>query len=77
MTKTTHGIIRGNTIELVEALGMPEGQQVEFVVRTIPKNGAGSSQGHQPGDGFKKTEGALADDAEWDDIMAEIHAARK
>lgn len=29
------------------------------------------------GDGFLRTEGALADDTEWDAIMEEIHCARK
>jgi hypothetical protein len=32
---------------------------------------------HTPGEGFLRTEGALADDPEWDSIMEEIHQARK
>jgi hypothetical protein len=31
----------------------------------------------KPGDGLLRTEGALADDLEWDAIMDEIHRARK
>ncbi len=30
-----------------------------------------------PGEGFLRTEGALADDAGWDSIMEEINQARK
>ena len=44
---------------------------VEVQVRALPKGT------QAPGDGFLRTEGALADDTEWDDIMEEIHMARK
>jgi hypothetical protein len=65
-----HGKIHGRTIELDEDLGVAEGQEVEIQVRVIPKT-------NTPGEGFLRTEGALADDEEWDAIMAEIHQARK
>ncbi|QEH35416.1 hypothetical protein OJF2_39680 [Aquisphaera giovannonii] len=71
MIKTIRGRVHGQTIELNEALGMVEGQEVEVKVRTIPR------PPHQPGDGLLRTEGALRDDAEWDDIMKEVHQARK
>ena len=58
--KTTHGKVRGKTIELDEDLGFAEGQAVEITVRTIP-----SAAGRQPGDGLIRTEGALANDQEW------------
>jgi hypothetical protein len=41
-------------------------------VRPIP-----TSSVRQPGEGFLRTEGALADDTEWDGIMEEIYRARK
>ena len=71
MTKTTHGKVRGRTIELDEDLGVAEGQEVEVQVRVLPK------ADRTPGEGFLRTEGALADDAAWDVIMEEIYQARK
>ncbi|HUY34986.1 MAG TPA: hypothetical protein VMV69_19720 [Pirellulales bacterium] len=71
MTKTIHGKVHGKTIELDEDLGVAEGQEVEVHVRMIP------SSSREPGEGFLRTEGALADDTEWDAIMEEIHQARK
>jgi len=72
MIKTLHGIVRGRTIELNEDLDASDGQAVEITVRTIPPN-----RDRWPGEGFLSTEGALADDAEWDAIMDEIYQARK
>ncbi len=71
MTKTIHGKIHGKTIELDEDLGVADGQEVEVQVKVIPK------AARTAGEGFLRTEGALADDTEWDAIMAEIHQARK
>ena len=71
MTKTLHGKVHGRTIELEEDPGVAEGQDVEVDVRVILKKGG------KPGVGFLRTEGALADDTEWDAIMEEIHQARK
>ena len=71
MTKTIHGKVHGRTIELDEDLGVAEGQEVEIQVRVISK------VARTPGEGFLRTEGALADDTEWDSIMEEIHQARK
>ena len=70
MTKTIHGIVRGKTIEIAEDLSAFEGQQVELHLKPV-------EVGRQPGDGFRRTEGALADDPYWDDIMDEIHKARR
>jgi hypothetical protein len=72
MTKTLHGKVRGKTIELDEDLEVAEGQEVEVTVRTIPPPPA-----RKPGEGFLRTEGALADDQEWDAIMEEIYQDRK
>jgi hypothetical protein len=65
------GVVHGRTIELAEDLGLAEGQQVELIVKVIPQ------ASRQPGEGFLRTEGALADDPYWDDIMDEIHRLRK
>ena len=61
----------GQTIEFNEDLGVAEGQKVEVQMRVIAK------LTRKPGEGFLRTEGALADDEEWDAIMEEIHQARK
>jgi hypothetical protein len=71
MIKTLHGKVHGKTIELDEDLGVAEGQEVEVQVKMVPK----STQ--KTGEGFLRTEGALADDTEWDAIMEEISKARK
>jgi hypothetical protein len=71
MTKTIHGKVHGKTIELDEDLGVADGQEVEVQVRVIPKTA------RKPGEGLLRTEGALADDTEWDAIMEEIYQARK
>jgi hypothetical protein len=70
MTKTMHGKVHGRTIELDEDPGVAEGQEVEVQVRVLPKTG------RKPGEGFLRTEGALADDPYWDAIMEEIYQER-
>lgn len=65
------GVVCGKIIELDEDLGLPEGQEVEITVKVVP------GPGRRPGEGFLRTEGALADDPEWDDIMEEVYQARK
>lgn len=67
MTKTVYG----RTIELSDDLGLAEEQEVEVHVRTVRKTSRKS------GEGFLRTEGALADDTEWDAIMEEVYQARK
>ena len=71
MTKTVHGKVYGKTIELDENLDISDGQEVVVEVKVV------SPLLRKPGDGFRRTEGALADDQEWDAIMEEIHQARK
>ena len=71
MIRRLHGKAHGRTIELDEDLDVADGQEVEVQVRTIPKSD------RAPGEGLLRTEGALADDEEWDGIMAEIYQARK
>ncbi len=72
MIKTVHGVVHGKTIELEEELGVAEGQEVEITVRSVPPTTV-----RPPGDGLLRTEGALANDSEWDGIMEEIYLARK
>lgn len=71
MTKTVHGKVYGKTIELDENLDISDGQDVVVEVKVV------SPLLREPGDGFRRTEGALADDQEWDAIMDEVHQARK
>jgi hypothetical protein len=71
MIRILRGKAHGRTIELDEELEVADGQEVEVQVRTIPKSERASGQG------LLRTEGALADDVEWDGIMAEIYQARK
>jgi hypothetical protein len=70
MMKTMHGKAYGKTIELDEDIGVADGQEVEIQVRVMPT-------ASPAGEGFLRTEGALADDEEWDAIMAEIHQVRR
>ena len=70
MTRIIHGTIRGTTVTLSEDPGIPDGQQVEVILRLTPE-GAGM------GSGFVRTEGALEKDSDWDGIMEEIQRARR
>jgi hypothetical protein len=70
MTKTLHGKVHGRTIELDEDPGVAEGQEVEIQMKVVPPP-------KKWGEGILRTAGALADDPYWDDIMEEIHKARK
>ena len=69
MIKKISGIAHGRTIELHEDSGVADGQEVEVLITVVPA-------GEKFGSGFLKTEGALADDDQWDAIMDEIHQAR-
>jgi hypothetical protein len=70
MTKVLHGKIHGRTIELSEDLGLAPGEEIEVLVKTLKAAG-------NLGDGLLRTEGALADDPYWDEIMQEIYQERK
>ena len=72
MTKTIHGIVHGKNIELDEEPGVAEGEEVEVTIRTISDTAL-----PRRGEGLRRTEGALADDNEWDAIMHEIYRSRK
>jgi hypothetical protein len=68
--KTVHGIIRGRTIELSEALDVAEGQEVEVQVTVVRTAKAGD-------EGFTRVAGALEDDREWEAIMEEVYFGRQ
>lgn len=68
--KTLTGVIHGNVIHLHTPPQFAEGSEVEVVIR--------SSRPHRiPGEGFLNTEGALADDLDWDEIMDEVQRSRR
>jgi len=70
MSNVIHGIVHGMTIELKESPGVPDGQEVEVVVRAV-------EPARPWGEGILRSAGALADDPHWDGIMAEIQRERK
>ena len=72
MTRILQGTVHGRTIALEDDLGLAEGQVVELTIRTIVP-----PTGRQSGEGFLRTEGALADDPHWDAIMEEVYQERK
>jgi len=61
MTRTIHGTAHGRIIELDEDIGLVEGQLSRSRWRTVA-----SPQTRPPGEGFLRTEGALADDPHWE-----------
>jgi hypothetical protein len=71
MTNMLHGKVHGRTIELDQDPGVADGQEVEVQMKIIQMSA------RKPGEGFIRTEGALADDLEWDGIMEELYKARK
>ncbi len=54
------GIVRGKTIELDRETGLPEGQEVVIIVRSVA---AGSGQS-APGDGIRRSAGGWSDDSQ-------------
>ena len=72
MTRTTHGVIHGRTIELAEDPGVADGQKVVITIKTVPPT--------RPwGEGLRRCAGAFA--ADWteedDRILEEIYQERK
>lgn len=73
MTRTLHGIVNGNTIELSDDLGVPAGQAVEVMVRLLPESNVStpeSNGGDKPAGEFVWTE-------EDDRILEQIYQQRK
>ena len=69
--KPLRGVIHGNAVELESNAGFTDGEQVEVMLRRV------GPAPNKPGEGLLRTEGALADDCEWDAIMEEVQRARK
>jgi hypothetical protein len=61
MKTTARGVIHGKTIELEQASGLPDGQQVGVTIEPLPA--AGSEQ-LSPGEGLQRAFGAWAGDSE-------------
>lgn len=70
MNRVIHGVVHGRTIELLEDPGVGDGQKVQVVLSVTPSE-------ETPGEGIRRTAGALADDPYWDAIMVEVHEGRK
>jgi hypothetical protein len=69
--KVLRGTVHGNIIELEDDAGISDGEQVEIIVRRVTPHGG------QLGEGLLRTQGALANDSEWDSIMEKIQQSRK
>ena len=73
MTHVMHGIVHGKTIVLAEETGVPDGEEVEVVIRAItatPRN--------EPwGEGLRRSAGALAGIPGLDEDMRQILRERK
>ncbi len=69
MIRSLRGIVHGRTVELNADPGVPDGEEVDVVLSrpTHPKTG----------EGIRRTDGMLVDDAEWDEIMEQIYQDRK
>jgi hypothetical protein len=61
MKTTMRGLVRGKTIELEEAPGLPDGQRVGVTIEPLPAAGPGQLP---PGEGLRRAFGAWAGDAE-------------
>ena len=70
MTRTFHGRVRGQTIQIDEALDIADGEEVEVVVtrtKTPPPWG----------EGIRRSAGAAANIPDYDDVFAQIESERK
>lgn len=73
MIKTMHGIVHGKTIELQQETGVPDGQEVEIVIRSIT-----AIPTTEPwGEGLRRCAGALAGISGLDEDMEQILKERK
>ena len=70
MSIVIHGVVHGNTIELRESPGVPDGQKVEVVVRVV-------ETARRWGEGILRSAGAAADVPGFDEVFAQIERERK
>ncbi len=54
------GVVHGNTIELEQALGLPDGETVNVTIERLTQ----TDRRLPPGEGIRRAEGAWAEDAE-------------
>jgi hypothetical protein len=73
MTQVMHGIVHGKTIELAQESGVPDGQEVDVVIRPITD----SPRSEPWGEGLRRSAGALAGLAGLDEDMEQILRERK
>ena len=70
MSIVIHGVVHGNTIELKESSGVPDGHEVEVVLKMVEPS--------RPwGEGILRSAGAAADVPGFDEAFAEIERERK
>ena len=70
MSTVMHGVVHGRTIELRESPGVPDGQEVEVVVKAVEPRGSW-------GEGILRSAGVAADVPGFDEAFAEIQRDRK
>jgi hypothetical protein len=70
MSIVTHGVVHGQAIQLSEPLGVPDGQEVEVVVRVV-------ETGRPWGEGIRRSAGVAAEVPGFDEAFAEIERERK
>jgi hypothetical protein len=72
MSRIIQGVVHGRTIELAEDPGVPDGEQVEVVVKALP-------QAKAWGEGIRRSAGSLADSWTQEDerILEELYLDRK
>jgi len=73
MIRTMHGIVHGKTIELQQETGVPDGQEVEIVIRSITAIPTTDPWG----EGLRRCAGALAGISGLDEDMEQILKERK
>lgn len=68
------GVVHGRMIELAQEPGLPEGQTVSVIVRSVDRG----AERLPPGEGLRRAFGAWADDAdELDKYLAETRRSRQ
>jgi hypothetical protein len=70
MTRTFHGTVFGQSIQIDEALDIADGEEVEVVVRRTRTSSAW-------GEGIRRSAGAAASIPEFDEVFAQIERERK
>jgi hypothetical protein len=72
MITVTSGVVHGKTIELADDPQLAEGEKVEVTIRPLEPKKA-----RAPGDGIRKSAGAIPFDPKDDEILAQIYRDRK